>query len=347
MFLLYDSLRERKKMQAVVISSPQKIHCSETERPKPGPDEVLVRVMASGICGTDVHIYRGEYLGDYPVTPGHEFSGVVEKTGSDVAGFRPGDRIAVEPNISCDRCVNCLNNRQNFCLNGQAVGVTRPGAMAQLVTAPEKNVFPIGELSFEQAAFMEPLSCVIHGIQKTGLRMGDRVAVVGSGPIGILLLECARALGASSVTMVDTNGERLTYAEAHKASKTHQSLNDLPEDHFDVVIDATGSPAVMARLPEFVRYGGGLLLFGVAPRGETMEIEPFLVFRKGLTIVSSYTSLRNSWQALDLLQSGQVSVEGLVTHRLALEEMEQGINLITSGKENVMKAMVFPNGDLR
>jgi threonine dehydrogenase-like Zn-dependent dehydrogenase len=151
-------------VKAAVIERPGSCRCVEREDPSPGSGEVLVRVMASGVCGTDVHIYEGEYMGDYPVTPGHEFSGVVEQVGEGVTGFRPGDRVAVEPNICCDRCPSCLNNRQNFCLNGQAVGVTRPGAMAGLVAMPEKNVFSIGELPFEEAAFMEPLSCVIHGI---------------------------------------------------------------------------------------------------------------------------------------------------------------------------------------
>jgi threonine dehydrogenase-like Zn-dependent dehydrogenase len=175
--------------------------------------------------------------------------------------------------------------------------------------------------------------------------MGDRVAVVGSGPIGILLLECARALGASAVTMVDTNEKRLGYAVAHGATGVHTGVDDLQEDFSDRVIDATGSPRVMAGLPRFVRPGGSLLLFGVAPRGETMAVEPFEVFRKGLAIVSSYTSLRNSYQALDLLRSRQVSVQGLVTHRLALEELERGIRLIAGGAGDVMKVMVFPNGN--
>lgn len=332
-------------MKAVVIPEPGACRCVDAETPIPARDEVLIRVMASGICGTDVHIYRGEYMGDYPIIPGHEFSGVVEEVGSEAEGYQPGDRVAVEPNICCDHCSNCLNNRQNFCMNWNAVGVTRSGAMAQFVTAPRKNVFSIGNLSFEEAAFMEPLSCVIHGIQKAALRMGDSVAVVGAGPIGILLLECAAVRAASSVTVVDSNQKRLSYAVAHGATQVHDNLDDLQQDYYDVVIDATGSPEVMARLPQLVRYGGTLLLFGVAPRGATMQIEPFLVFRKELNLVGSYISLRNSYQALDLLTSKQVSVDGLVTHRLSLEEMERGIELMAGGTEKVMKVMIFPNGE--
>jgi threonine dehydrogenase-like Zn-dependent dehydrogenase len=113
----------------MVISSPNEITLSEIDNPIPDSGEALIQVMASGICGTDLHIYHGEYLGDYPVIPGHEFSGVVTAIGSQVERFKIGDRVAVEPNIACDNCEHCLNNRQNFCLNWQAVGVTLPGGM--------------------------------------------------------------------------------------------------------------------------------------------------------------------------------------------------------------------------
>jgi len=115
-------------MKALMIHQPNHVDVQDVPVPDPGPDGVLVRVAACGICGTDVHIFRGEYMGDYPVIPGHEFAGEVVATGSDVRRFQIGDRVAVEPNIACDNCYACLNNRQNFCLNWQAVGVTRPGA---------------------------------------------------------------------------------------------------------------------------------------------------------------------------------------------------------------------------
>ena len=116
-------------MKCVVIEQPNEISVLDRDAPEPGPGQLMVQVMASGICGTDLHIYRGEYMGKYPVIPGHEFSGVVAAVGSGVTRFQVGDRVAVEPNIACDNCINCLNNRQNFCLNWQAIGVTLPGGM--------------------------------------------------------------------------------------------------------------------------------------------------------------------------------------------------------------------------
>jgi len=192
-------------MKALRIERPNRATLVELPIPQPGENEVQIKVMASGVCGTDVHILRGEYLGDYPVIPGHEFSGVVERVGERVTRFQVGNRVAVEPNIACDNCYNCLHNRQNFCLNWQAIGVTRPGGMAQYVVAPEKSVFAIGDLPFEHGAFMEPLSCVLHGIERARIRLADRVAILGAGPIGILLLQATQLQGAVQVTVVEKN----------------------------------------------------------------------------------------------------------------------------------------------
>jgi 2-desacetyl-2-hydroxyethyl bacteriochlorophyllide A dehydrogenase len=330
-------------MKAAVILQPDRIETREVPLPEPGAGEVLVKVMASGICGTDIHIYRGEYLGSYPVIPGHEFAGLIEKAGAAVTRFHVGDRVAIEPNIACDNCANCLNNRHNFCLNWQAVGVTRPGGMAQYVTAPEKSIFDIGSLPFEQGAFMEPLSCVLHGIERLDLEVAARVLILGAGPIGCLLLQVIRAQGAAEVTVVDKNTARAEFARSLGADAALASLDDLPRDAFDAVVDATGAIPVMSRTPEFARHGGKVLLFGVPPSGQNMTLEAFPIFRKGLTILSSFTSLRNSYQALGLLKSGQVAVEGLISHRLPLEGLQRGIELLEGGLEGVKKVMLVPN----
>jgi D-arabinitol dehydrogenase (NADP+) len=331
-------------MECVVIRKPKEIFVMEKEAPEPGPGEVLIQVMASGICGTDLHIYRGEYLGDYPVIPGHEFSGVVTAAGSQVTRFKLGDRVAVEPNIACDNCIHCLNNRQNFCLNWEAIGVTLPGGMEQYVTAPEKAVFSIGDLPFEQAAFMEPLSCVVHGVERAAIDLGDRVAVLGAGPIGDLILQMARLQGAAHVTMLENNPGRAELARQLGADQVVKRMEDLQADAYDVVIDATGVIPVMNRAIDFARHGGTVLLFGVPPSGEKMEFEAFKIFRKGLTLLSSYTSVRNSFQAVSLLQRGQVQVEPLISHRLPLKELPRAMEMIESHDPAVKKVMILPNG---
>lgn len=330
-------------MKTAVILQPKELRIQELPLLQPAAGEILVRVMASGICGTDVHIFQGEYLGSYPIIPGHEFAGVVEQVGSEVTRFKPGDRVAVEPNLPCDNCVNCLNNRQNFCLNWQAIGVTRPGGMAQYVCVPEKAIFDIGSLPFEQGAFMEPLSCVLHGLERLDLEMAARVAILGAGPIGLLLMQGLRLNGAAELVVVDKNPQRAALAQTLGADRSLTDLDKLERDAYDAVVDATGSVAAMSRTLDFVRPGGKILLFGVPPAGAKMTVEAFPIFRKGLTILSSFTSLRNSYQALGLIKSRQVSVEKLISHRLPLEQLQRGIELIEKGNEPVYKVIMLPN----
>jgi len=330
-------------MTALQITKPNELEILKLELPQPNAGEVLIKVMASGICGTDVHILEGEYLGAYPVIPGHELSGIVEKVGLAVSRIKVGDKVAVEPNIACDNCSYCLNNQQNFCENWQAVGVTLPGGMAEYVIVPEKAVFGIGELEFEEGAFVEPLSCVLHGVQKTSIRLADKVVVLGAGPIGLLLLQVVKVQGAQSVTMVELDDARAEAAQAFGADQVYHSLDSLPKDTFEVVIDATGVIPVMKRTLEFAKKGGKILLFGVPPK-TNVEFDAFTLFVKGLTILTSYTSVRNSLQAIDLLKNKRINVRSLISHRLALTEFEHGINLIRNKRENVKKVLILPNG---
>ena len=329
-------------MKSLVITEPNKAEVKSVLIPEPMEKELLIKIMACGICGTDIHIFRGEYFGDYPVVPGHEFSGIVEKIGQGVRRFKEGDRVSVEPNISCDSCNSCLNNRQNFCLNWEAIGVTRPGGMAQHVCAPEKNVFPIGNLPFESAAFMEPLSCVLHGIQRAKIALADKIAILGAGPIGLLMLKVIKNMGSTPVTVVDRNRSRVQYSKTIGADIILYGTEELEKDYYDVVIDATGALSVMAGSIDHARHGGTVLLFGVPPAGKTIEIEPFKIFKKGLKLLSSYTSLRNSFQAVELLKSGIVEVGDLISHRILLEDFEKGVEMIEQGKENVRKVMILP-----
>jgi D-arabinitol dehydrogenase (NADP+) len=330
-------------MKAAFIEKPGEISVREIPVPAAADDELLIEVKASGICGTDIHIFRGEYLGTYPVIPGHEFSGIVRAVGSRVTRFTTGDHVAVEPNISCDNCPACLSNRQNFCEKWNGVGVTLPGGMAQFVAAPEKAVFNIGTLPFVAGAFVEPLSCVLHGVQRTGFSLADRVLILGAGPIGILLLKAILLEGASLITSIDKNAARLELARTSGAAQVASSFEDLPENGFDVVVDATGAPAVMEKTLAFARSGGRVLLFGVPPLASRITFDAFTIFRKGLTILSSYTSVRNSIQAVRLLESGKIDVSSLVSHEMPLSGFRHGIELIEQGKEGVLKVLIRPD----
>ena len=219
-----------------------------------------------------------------------------------------------------------------------------PGGMEQYVSVPEKAAFNIGEIPFEQGAFVEPLSCVIHGVERAKIRLSDHVLILGAGPIGNLILQMARLQGAAHIAVLETNPGRANLAWKQCADLVVEHLEDLKPNAYDVVIDATGAIAVMNRTIDFVRNGGTILLFGVPPAGKNIELEAFRIFQKGLTILSSYTSVRNSFQAVNLLQTGKVKVEPLISHRLPLEEISKGFDLIKNHDPKVMKVMILPNG---
>ncbi|MBN2860785.1 MAG: zinc-dependent alcohol dehydrogenase family protein [Sphaerochaetaceae bacterium] len=327
-------------MKALVIEKKDTAHVVDLPIPEPGEGEVRIRVAMCGICGTDVHIFRGDYLGSYPIVPGHEFSGAIDKVGAGVNRFKVGDKVAVEPNISCNNCTSCFNNRQNFCENWEGVGVTMPGGFAEYVCVPEKAVFALEGVSLESGAFMEPLSCVLHGVKKANLHSGDKVLIMGAGPIGILLLKTVLAKGAGEVTQLDKNESRLALAQESGAAKTVKDIKDLEYGSYDMVIDATGVPFLLEASLSIVRKGGTLLWFAVPHKDATVTLSPFEIFEKGLTIMGTFTSVRNSLEAVSLLANRRIVVEDLISHRLPLEDFEKGVNLIENSVEGTLKVMI-------
>jgi len=190
---------------------------------------------------------------------------------------------------------------------------------------------------------MEPLSCVVHGIERTNIDMADQVAILGAGPIGCLMLQMARIQGAAHITVMESNPGRADLALQLGADRVIHNMDDMQTDVYDVVIDATGAIPVMNRTIDFVRKGGTVLLFGVPPSGRNIEFEGFKIFQKGLRILSSFTSVRNSYQAVGLLQSGQIRVAPLISHYLPLNDMPHALELIESRDPAVKKVIVQPN----
>ncbi len=329
-------------MKAAKIIGKGRVELVDIPKPEPKDGEILIRVESSGICGTDLHMYHGQSMGGYPVVPGHEFAGVVEAAGRSVSRFKAGDRVAVEPNLSCGNCPACLENRQHFCRNWQALGVTLPGGMAEYAVAPENAAFDIGDLDSDSGAFVEPLSCVLHGAERLSPRMGDRILLLGTGPIGLLMMRVLRCAGVSGLDVVETDAARRGMAEKEGMGKAFSSFDGVETRRYDSVIDATGVLPVIRASLDFVRDCGTVLFFGVPPEGGTFHIEPYQLFRRELTVMSSFTSLRNSLQAVRLMREGAVRVSDLVSHRPPLADMEKAFNMILEKREPVLKVMVKP-----
>ena len=330
-------------MIAAQISSPKEAEVLETDLPGLKPDEVLIEVKRAGICGTDLHIWHGSYgLASYPLTPGHEFSGVVAGAGDAVKTFQVGDRVTADPNLPCYHCVFCQQRQFNQCLNLEVVGVTRPGAFSGYVAVPQSAVYAIGDLSFADAALIEPLACVVWGLQQVQVQPGDRVLIFGAGPMGILMMQAVLRSGAAAVVMVDKEGWRLELAQTLGATQTvladeltPQTFNDLVPHGFDIVADATGVPKVIEGTFSHVKPGGKVWVFGVAATGRAASFMPYDVFRYDLKIIGSFALNKTFHEAIALIQGGAVRLDSLVSHALPLGEFREGLELAERDPERM------------
>jgi len=340
-------------MRALVIEAPRQAISREVPTPIPGPGEVLIRVAAAGLCGTDMHIYRGEYMARYPIIPGHEFSGTIVACGPGIGDLRVGERVTADPNVFCHQCTYCRRQMHNQCLNLRAIGVNTDGAFAEYVIAPREVVYPIGDLPFEQAAFIEPLSCVVYAMQRARPAPADNVLLFGAGPMGCLLTQMLAHNGARQVVVVDRVAARLALAGELGARHTILAEDDAPANAldprllqlapygYDFVIDATGIPAVVEAAFAYLGPRGTMFFFGVCPNDAQIRLNPYQVFRNDWRIIGSFALCYTFQEALGLLSSGVVQVEPLISHRLTLDRAAEAFTTIQQDPQR-MKVVVQP-----
>lgn len=321
-------------MKAAVFTGKKQVEVRDVPVPEIKDDEVLIKVKAVGICGTDIHIFKGEYFTEFPVIPGHEFSGVIERVGRSAGYFREGDRVTADPNIFCESCYFCKQNLQNHCENLRVIGVSGShshGAFAEYVAVPYKNVFPLDDrVSFSQGAFVEPLACVAHGMDMAGIRFGSEILIVGAGPIGLLLLQSVKVYGGSRVVVLDLDSEKLRIARELGADLTlsadgreAEALKASAPRGFDYVIDATGIPAIIEKSMAYLKKAGTFLLFGVCPSDSKITLNPYEIFLYDWKIVGSFAIRKNFLQSIHMLSSGHIRTDHLLSLRYPLEKFPE------------------------
>jgi NADPH2:quinone reductase len=342
-------------MRAAIIETPGTIRVGTISDPTPKPDELVIKVRACGICGTDLHIAAGELPPvPYPIVPGHEFAGEVVAVGSDIAqqtnttaaGIRIGTRVAVEPNLHCGQCTFCRTGHGNLCVNWAAIGVTMNGAFAEYVAVPAANAYVLPDaVSYREAALIEPLSCAVHGMHRLNAQVGDSILIVGAGTMGLILLQLALHTGASRVAISDLSPQRLARAEKLGAHRTETSIEKLLADEplgFNCVIDATGVPAAIETAFTAVKRGGKFLIFGVAPSEARVSLSPFRIYNDEITILGSMAVLFSFEAATDLISNGILNTKVLLTQMLPLEAFSDALNMVKRGEG--VKTQVPPNG---
>jgi 2-desacetyl-2-hydroxyethyl bacteriochlorophyllide A dehydrogenase len=312
-------------MRAIVFREGRKVALEHLPDPKPGPGEVTIAVKASGICHTDIEILRGNYGSSaFPLVPGHEFAGEVMALGQGVTNVSTGDRVVVDPNLGCGVCLACLRGRVNLCEKLGAYGVTRNGGFAELCVVTADHIHPIGTLDWPVAALAEPLGCVLNGLSTLEGRVCNDAVVIGAGPIGLLMALALKWRGTENVTVVDLSEERLNLAETFGLKTLAAGSAALANLHHsqDFVADATGVPKVAESLVSYARDGGAALFFGVCPQPARIQISPFEVFRRQLSLFGTHSLNANIPETLPILQKHEREAARLVSHRAELSEIE-------------------------
>lgn len=319
-------------MKAAVYHGPGDLRVEEVPVRKLKDNEVKIQVKYCGICGTDIHIFHGDGgCCDVtpPLVPGHEFSGVVAEVGAGVKTVKVGDRVTGDPNDMCGECYFCKNGMQHFCKNNIGIGTTVDGGFAEYVIMREKQVYKVSdELSFIEAAMAEPISCCLHGIDLCNIKAGDTVLVMGGGPIGMIMMQLAKNAGASKVIMSEPVEEKREQALKLGATKTIDPLHEDVEDvlaeyceNVNVVIECVGNVHTQADAVRFAGKGATIMYFGLAAPEESFPIRPDDIFKKELHITSSYINPYSFERAIQILESGTVELESLITNVVPLDDI--------------------------
>lgn len=351
-----EQLHEKKTMKAVRYYAPQDIKYEDIEIQEPGDYEVLVKVKAALTCGTDVKTYRRGHPVLIKKTPsgfGHEFAGIIEKVGKKVIGFEEGDRVVAANSAPCGKCFFCKKQEYNLCENLDLLN----GAYAEYITIPkiitEKNLLKIPTgLSFEKAAFAEPLANVVHGVETTNIKPGQTVGVIGIGPIGLMFVRLAKLKGAK-VIAAGRNPLKLQLAKEFGNADEVVDLNKYkyPEKIFksfseegkglDVAVECVGIPEVWEMMFKLVRKGGTVHLFGGCKSNTTVNLDTKQIHYDGIKIVSTFHHTPKYFrQALELIANGDVDVTKLITCKMPMERTKEAIELHEQGK--AIKVLLTP-----
>jgi len=342
-------------MKAAVLHDVKNFKIESVDVPRISANEVLIRTKVCGICGTDVSMFLGRYLPTKPVIPGHEFSGDVVEVGEDVKTIKVGDRVTVDENVSCGTCYYCKHQQKLFCPHLYQIGIHSNGGFAEYFKTPKENVFKLpSEISYEYAAFTEPVACAMRAVDRAGIVTGDRVVVIGDGPIGLSCAQIAKIDGASNVIVIGHRDYRLKKALELGADITVNCLEKDPTKIVkeatnnigpDVVIEAVGTSLTYLQALELVRRGGKVAVMGVPSATDKIEIYSFNhIFNKELTLHASFAGTYDTWiRALALISSGRFKVAPLLTHKVSLDKIPEGIKLMMNREDGVIKILSSPD----
>lgn len=341
-------------MKASVLFAPQDLRWEEKPKPVPQANQALIRIKAVGICGSDYHFYQegkcGTAILKRPFILGHEAAGEVIEVGRDVKKLKVGDRVAIEPGITCGKCKYCKTGRYNLCSEVRFLADSlTDGAFVEYLSMPEDLLFILPDnISYEQGALIEPLSVGIYAVENSHPRPGDKVAIFGQGPIGLGILKVLLVYGITDILVTDISEARLNISR--KQDETIITVNAAQEDPVERVLsfshggvscvfEASGAVLAIRQCFEVVEKGGRISLVGITNQKEINIPIPKIVDNQ-ISVCGSFRYASTYPKAISLLSSGKLKVDDLITHRFPFEKLEEGFKLIKEGRKDVIKVMI-------
>jgi L-iditol 2-dehydrogenase len=317
-------------MQAVRLLRAHSLQLQDVANPEPGPGDVLIKVEACGICGSDRHMFAGEYPASPPVTLGHEFAGTIVATGAGVQRLRIGDRVTGDPNIACGTCPQCRAGRPNLCAHLTAIGVQRDGGFAEFLVMPQAQAYVLPrDLDPVHGAFCEPLACCLHGLDVSRIRPGNSVAIFGGGVIGLLMAQLCRLAGATTIILSTRQQARrtlaLTLGATHAidpgASDAVEQIKTVVPTGVDVALECAGVPQTFTQSIAAVRRGGAVVVFGVMPQGQMVSVMPFDLLVNEVRVEGAYLNPLTHARAAAMIAERVLSLDPLVSRIVSLRDV--------------------------
>jgi len=331
-------------MNSVVFRDTENLELTKTKLRNLKDDELIIEVANCGVCGTDFHIYNGDSQARKNTILGHEFAGTIITKGIVCNGFEIGDNVAVDPNIYCGKCGYCKAGKVQFCENHKALGVTEDGGFAEYAIVPVSQAYKLPkEFPLSDAAFAEPLSCCIRGIDQAEIKHGDSVIIVGGGTIGLLMLQLAKLAGASKIIVIEPNDLKHKYALELGADYTLfpdkinllYDINKITKGGADKVIECVGSTDAVTLSIQLIKRGGTVVIFGLAPEGKSVPLNLQEALKKELTIKTSFLNPFTFGRAIELLVNRKVAVDCIPVTQIGFDSFKEIFS--TSNKRNTLK----------
>ncbi len=334
-----------KTMKTIAKLKPEKgVWMEEIPVPGIGPNDVLVKIVKTAICGTDIHIHQWDEWSSrtipIPMTIGHEFAGVIQEVGAEVAGLKEGDRVSGEGHLTCGHCRNCRAGKRHLCRNTVGVGVNRPGCFAEYLAIPAVNVFPLPDsIGDDIGALLDPLGNATHTTLSFDL-VGEDVLITGAGPIGIMAVAIAKHVGARYIVITDINEYRLELAKKMGATRVVNVSKESAagvmkelgmKEGFDVGLEMSGSPSAFRDMLDIMNYGGKIALLGIPPH-ET-AIDWTKVIFKGLFLKGIYgREMFETWYKMSTMLQSNLDISSIITHRFKVDDFQEAFDVMGSGQ---------------